>query len=135
MVLFLGVKVQNPITKQLEHNKPNISSRNKHKYIHRMSDQQRIFYKGKKEDFLVFIDDVDAYEKYTHGVTSIPLSSVVGNFDVYRTISGNGSTGMLEVASKQNLNEEFGDFGSVEDEIIPKILKSGQLQNMRKKLT
>jgi ribosome maturation protein Sdo1 len=98
-----------------------------------MSSQQRVFYKGNKEDFLVFLDDIDAYEKYTHGVTSIPLSQVVANFDVYRTITGNGSTGMLEVASDLSLNEEFGDFKSVEDEIIPKILKSGQLQNMRKK--
>lgn len=97
-----------------------------------MSSQERVFYKGQKEDFLVFIDDVDAYEKYIAGVSSIPLSSFVAKFDVYRTVTGNGSEGMLEVASKQTLNEEFGDFKSVEDEIIPKILKSGQLQNLNK---
>ncbi|GMM43854.1 Rtc3 protein [Pichia kluyveri] len=97
-----------------------------------MSSQTRVFYKGNKEDFLVFIDDVDEYEKYVHGVSSIPLSAVLANFDVYRSITGNGSSGQLDIASKQTLNEEFGDFNSVEDEIIPKILKNGQLQNLRK---
>lgn len=97
-----------------------------------MSSAQRVFYKGNKEDFLVFIDDVSDYQKYVNGDTSVPLSSVVGNFDVYRTITGNGSTGQLEVASNIDLNEEFGDYKSVEDEIIPLILKKGNLQNMTK---
>lgn len=95
--------------------------------------QQRVFYKGQKEDFLIFIDDVDSYEKYIHGVTSIPLSDFIAKFDIYRTVNGNGSEGILEIASKQNLNEEFGDFKSVEDEIFPKILKHGQLQNVSSK--
>ncbi|KAG0684350.1 hypothetical protein C6P40_000008 [Pichia californica] len=92
--------------------------------------QERVFYKGQKEDFLVFLDDVDNYEKYIHGVDSIPLSSFVARFDVYRTVTGNGSEGILEVASKQELNEEFGDFKSVEGDIIPRILKKGKLQNV-----
>ena len=97
-----------------------------------MSSAQRVFYQGTNGDFLVFIDDVDEYDKYISGATSVPLSAVVGNFDVYRTITGKGSTGQLEVASNIDLNEEFGDFNSVEDEIIPIILKKGNLQNMTK---
>lgn len=93
--------------------------------------QERVFYKGNKEDFLVFLDDVDEYERYIHGVKSVPLSSFLARFDVYRSVTGNGSEGMLEIASKQNLNEEFGDFKSVEDDILPKILKNGQLQNAK----
>lgn len=100
-----------------------------------MSSQERVFYKGNKEDFLVFLDDVDEYKRYIAGDTSIPMSRFIAKFDVYRNATGNGSEGILEIASQQNLNEEFGDFKSVEDEIIPKILKSGQLQNMHKEWT
>lgn len=97
-----------------------------------MSQAKLLFYKGNKEDFMVFVDDMEALEKYSSGDTTVPLSSVVGNFDIYKSITGSGSTGKLEVASKQELNSEFGDFKSAEDEIIPKILKSGQVQNLRK---
>ncbi|ODQ45134.1 hypothetical protein PICMEDRAFT_73913 [Pichia membranifaciens NRRL Y-2026] len=93
---------------------------------------EHVFYKGNKEDFLIFLDDVDEYQKYIAGDTSIPMSRFIAKFDIYRNATGNGSEGILEIASEQNLNEEFGDFKSVEDEIIPKILRSGKLQNMHK---
>lgn len=92
--------------------------------------QTRAFYRGNKEDFIVFLDDIDALEQYKTD-TTVPLSQVVGNFDVYKSFTG-GSSGMLEKASNQELSEEFGDFNSVVDDIIPKIIKNGQIQNHQK---
>ncbi|GMM30118.1 Rtc3 protein [Martiniozyma asiatica (nom. inval.)] len=95
--------------------------------------QPRIFYKGNNEDFIVFLDDLNAYDSYVNkSDTTVPLTEVLGNFDVYRSCTGNGSTGKLEIASMQELSEEFGDFGNVEDDIIPLILRTGEVQNRGK---
>lgn len=99
----------------------------------RINQQERVLYKGDRDDFIVFLDDMDEFEKYKNGNdTSIPLSNFLGNFSVYRTISGNGSSGVLELASGQELNEEFGDFESIEDDVIPQILRKGEVQNLGK---
>lgn len=89
--------------------------------------QSRVFYKGTNEDFVVFLDDPEALDKYKTDST-IPLSQVLGNFDVYKSITG-GATGVLDKASKQELAEEFGDYKSVEDDIIKKILAEGHIQH------
>lgn len=88
--------------------------------------QHRIFYKGNKEDFVVFLDDPEALEQYKTDKT-IPLSQVLGNFEVYKSITG-GASGVLEKASNQELSEEFGDFKNVIDDIIPRIIKDGHIQ-------
>lgn len=102
-----------------------------------MSDtqpQQYVFYKGEEADFMVFIDNLDALQKYTDGDTSVPLSQIVSNFEVYRTISGKGSSGKLVVASDGEIAEEFGDFKDVDSDIIPRILKKGIVQNLMRKI-
>lgn len=81
---------------------------------------------------MVFIDDPHALYEYQNGDTTVPLSSVVSSFEVYRPVTGNGTSGMIEAASNQVLSEEFGDFKSIEDEIIPQILSKGELQKVRK---
>lgn len=95
-------------------------------------EQQYVFYKGNNIDLIVFIDNEDALNKYAKGDTSIPLSEIVSNFEVYRTITGRGSSGKLYVASDAEMAEEFGEFKHLDAEIIPKILKNGVVQKMTK---
>lgn len=92
-----------------------------------MSHQTRVFYKGQNEDFIVFLDDLEAMEKYKTDST-IPMSQFLGSFDVFKSYTG-GASGKLEKASKQELAEEFGDFGDVVNDVIPVIISKGQIQN------
>ncbi|TID30504.1 hypothetical protein CANINC_000857 [Pichia inconspicua] len=96
-------------------------------------EQLYVFYKGNDKDFLVFIDREDYLDKYVKGDTTIPLSYIVSNFEVYRTITGRGSSGKLYVASDAEIAEEFGDFKNLDSEIIPRILKEGVVQKMTKR--
>ncbi|QPG73157.1 hypothetical protein FOA43_000463 [Brettanomyces nanus] len=91
-----------------------------------------VFYKGDKMDLFVFLDSEEAYHKWLKGDKTVPLSDVLSTFNVYTYLTKIGSEGVLLAASKQMMSEEFGNFESVEDEIIPKILREGKVQ--RKKI-
>lgn len=48
------------------------------------SHQSKVHYKGKQDDFLVFVDDVETYKKWLND-SSIPLAHFVSTFKVYLT--------------------------------------------------
>ncbi|VEU21061.1 DEKNAAC102014 [Brettanomyces naardenensis] len=96
-----------------------------------MTGATKVFYRGKKVDFCLFIDSEHAYHKWLDGDKSVPLSDVLGSYEIYVNTTGTGAEGELEAASKQTLAEEFGSFDSVEDDIIPKILREGKIQKTK----
>lgn len=48
------------------------------------STQSKVHYKGKQEDFLVFVDDVDTYKKWQTD-KSVPLAHFISTFQVFQT--------------------------------------------------
>ncbi|KAK4237141.1 ribosome maturation protein [Achaetomium macrosporum] len=84
----------------------------------------KVHYKGNDEDFVVFIDSTEDYQKWLSD-KSVPLAQVVSSFKVFTT-HRHGAQGMLEGASKAMLENEFGT--SKEDEAVLKILEKGSLQ-------
>lgn len=90
-----------------------------------MSTSIKQFYQGTTKDFIIFIDDDSQIEAYKKDST-IPLSQIVANFQVYIPESGRGVEGVLLEASKLDLENEFGD-KPVED-IVEKIVKEGELK-------
>lgn len=48
------------------------------------STQSKVHYKGKQEDFLVFVDDVDTYKKWQSD-KSIPPAHFISTFNVFLT--------------------------------------------------
>lgn len=88
-----------------------------------MPEPHKIFYKGSHEsDFVIFVEDNDLVQKYKKGDTTIPLIDIISIYKVFVNRQG-GSEGVLDEASKQELNQEFGK--SDIDEIIKKILNNG----------
>ncbi|KAK3395903.1 ribosome maturation protein [Sordaria brevicollis] len=86
--------------------------------------ETKIHYKGNGEDFLVFVDSKDDYNKWVSD-KSTPLAQVVSGFEVFTTHS-QGAQGRLETASKSMLENEFGTANA--DEAIKQILEKGTLQ-------
>jgi len=84
----------------------------------------KVHYKGNDEDFLVFLDSVDDYQRWLSD-KSVPLAQVVSSFKVFTTHK-HGAQGLLEGASKAMLENEFGT--SKDDEAVFKILEKGNLQ-------
>merc|ERR1712230_151910 len=80
-------------------------------------------YKGKTEDFVIFVDDVESAEKWKTD-KSIPLAQVVSSFKVF--VSKQGKQGPLDGASNQTLETEFGT--SQEGEVIKQIIEKGAMQ-------
>ena len=89
--------------------------------------QTKVHLKGTSDDFLVFIDDVDAYKKWL-GDKSVPLVEVVSTFQVFVTHK-QGSQGQYDTASNSSLENEFGT--TVVEEVIKKILEKGSLQESK----
>ncbi|CUM64060.1 uncharacterized protein PRCAT00001648001 [Priceomyces carsonii] len=87
-----------------------------------MPEPHKIFYKGKENDFIVFVEDSDLLQKYLKGDTTIPLIDVVSIYKVFTNRQG-GSEGVLDELSKSELTNEFGSADV--DAIIKKILKEG----------
>ncbi|ETN46866.1 uncharacterized protein HMPREF1541_01055 [Cyphellophora europaea CBS 101466] len=81
-------------------------------------------YKGKDEDFIVFVESADDVEKWKND-SSIPLAQVVSGFKIMITHK-QGAQGQLDGASKSQIENEFGS--SDEDEAIKQILTKGTLQ-------
>jgi hypothetical protein len=46
--------------------------------------QSKVHYKGKQDDFLVFVDDLETYKKWKED-SSIPLAHFVSAFKVFQT--------------------------------------------------
>ncbi|GFP52702.1 hypothetical protein ACSS6W_003210 [Trichoderma asperelloides] len=90
------------------------------------STQSKVHYKGKQEDFLVFVDDVDTYKKWQSD-KSIPPAHFISTFNVFLT-HRQGAQGTFDSASKMELAAEFDTENT--DEAILKILEQGSMQNM-----
>lgn len=89
-----------------------------------------IYRGGNGADYVVFVDDTDSYNKYKASPDSTPLVQVVSNFSVQRTTQGN--QGVLDTASKADLENEFGSTG---DEVIKKILADGKFHESKVRLS
>ncbi|KAL2017914.1 hypothetical protein VTK56DRAFT_1570 [Thermocarpiscus australiensis] len=87
----------------------------------------KVHYKGQQsdEDFVVFIDSIEDYQKWVKGDKSIPLAQIVSSFKVFTTHK-KGAQGIMEGASKAMIENEFGT--AKEEEAIGKILEKGSLQ-------
>lgn len=81
-------------------------------------------YKGKDEDFIVFVDDVKAAKDWKTD-KSIPLAQVVSAFKIFVTHK-HGTQGQMDTASKATLENEFGTHN--DEEVIKLILEKGTLQ-------
>ncbi|KZZ94759.1 Ribosome maturation protein SBDS [Moelleriella libera RCEF 2490] len=91
------------------------------------STQTKIHYKGSNDDFLIFVDDTEQYEKWLKGDTSIPLAQFISSFKIFLTHK-QGAQGTYDAAPKNILHAEFGT--DDEDEVIKKILKNGSKQTV-----
>ncbi|KAJ5662541.1 uncharacterized protein N7477_010157 [Penicillium maclennaniae] len=85
----------------------------------------KIFYKGKTEDFVVFVDDLEILKKWKED-RSIALADVLNGWKIFITHS-HGAQGVLDTASKAALENEFGTAN--EDECMVKILEGGEFQH------
>ncbi|OAQ96612.1 hypothetical protein LLEC1_03704 [Akanthomyces lecanii] len=86
--------------------------------------QTKCHYKGNNDDFIIFIDDVDTYNKWKTDKT-IPMAHFMSSFRIFQT-NKHGAQGQLDAAPKNILSTEFGT--EDEDEVIKKILHGGTLQ-------
>lgn len=88
------------------------------------AQETKIHYKGSNEDFLVYVDSKEDYNKWVAD-KSTPLAQVVSGFEVFITHS-HGTQGRYETASKATLENEFGT--SNPEDAIKQILEKGTLQ-------
>ncbi|KAI5455872.1 ribosome maturation protein [Mariannaea sp. PMI_226] len=88
--------------------------------------QTQVHYKGFSEDFLVFVDNVEAYKNWQND-KSVPLSHFISAFQIFLA-HGRGVRGTYETASKQALENEFGT--SVDEDVIKQILEKGDSQSL-----
>ncbi|CAI7678546.1 unnamed protein product [Penicillium pancosmium] len=84
----------------------------------------KVFYKGKSEDFVVFVDDLEILKKWRND-RSIPLADVVNGWKIFVT-HRHGAQGIMDGASKATLEDEFGSHR--EEDCMAKILEGGEHQ-------
>jgi len=88
------------------------------------SAQTKVHYKGKDEDFVIFVDDAKAAKDWKTD-KSIPLAQVVSSFKIFVTHK-HGAQGQFDGASHATLDNEFGTH--VDEDVIKVILEKGTLQ-------
>ncbi|KAK2757605.1 hypothetical protein FQN54_004574 [Arachnomyces sp. PD_36] len=88
------------------------------------SDHFKVFYKGNTDDFIIFVDDVEAVNNWKKD-KSIPLSQVVSGWRIFVTHK-QGAQGIFDTASNSSLMNEFGT--SKDDEVVAQILEKGDIQ-------
>jgi len=90
------------------------------------SPQTQVFYKGSSGDqFCIFVESVEELQKWKADST-IPMVDVVAGWKVL--VPEHGKQGVLNTASKQQLENEFGK-DAKEDDIFKKILQEGSVQS------
>ncbi|KAF1973630.1 shwachman-Bodian-diamond syndrome protein [Bimuria novae-zelandiae CBS 107.79] len=93
----------------------------------RGNDQQtKVHYKGKEDDFIIFVDSADAFKEWKKD-SSIPLAQVVSGWKVFHT-NKQGNQGILDGASNAQLENEFGS--SKEEDVVKAILEKGDVQEV-----
>ncbi|KAM3566757.1 hypothetical protein ARSEF4850_000291 [Beauveria asiatica] len=86
--------------------------------------QTKCHYKGHSDDFIIFIDDVDTYNKWKTD-KQIPMAHFISSFKIFQT-NKHGAQGQLDAAPNSILAAEFDT--EKEDEVIKKILEKGNIQ-------
>lgn len=76
------------------------------------------------EDFIVLADSPKAVQDWISDRT-IPMAQVISGFKIFTT-HGHGLQGIMDTASKGQLEEHFGT--SKEEEVIKEILEKGVVQ-------
>ncbi|KHJ33241.1 putative shwachman-bodian-diamond syndrome protein [Erysiphe necator] len=87
-------------------------------------DQIKVHYKGKDDDFIIFIDDIKLANSWKTD-KSISLAHFVSAFKIFVTHK-HGAQGSLDTASKATLENEFGT--SVIEDVIKIIIEKGTMQ-------
>ncbi|CAK3948550.1 RNA binding [Lecanosticta acicola] len=85
--------------------------------------QTKIHHQGKDDDFIVLVDSADAVREWKKD-PSIPLAQVVSGWKVFVTHK-HGNQGVMDAASKGQLQDEFGT--SNDDEVVKQILEKGSI--------
>jgi ribosome maturation protein Sdo1 len=88
--------------------------------------QSKVHYKGKNDDFVVFVDDVEVYKKWQED-KSVPMAHFVSAFKIFVTHK-QGAQGQMDTAPKSLLSSEFDTEN--DEEVIKKILESGSIQTV-----
>ncbi|OCK84867.1 putative RNA binding protein [Lepidopterella palustris CBS 459.81] len=86
--------------------------------------QTIVHYKGKEDDFVIFVDSVNAFKGWKAD-KSVPLAQVVSGWKVFVTHK-KGTQGIMDSASNGSLDNEFGTH-KVED-VVMQILEKGTVQ-------
>jgi len=88
------------------------------------AQQTKVHFKGKEDDFIIFVDDAKAAREWKTDKT-IPLAQVVSSFKIFITHK-HGAQGQYDGASHSTLENEFGTHN--EEEVIKAILEKGSIQ-------
>lgn len=88
-----------------------------------MAQPHKIFYKGKENDFVIFTENPEEIKKYKNGDKTVPLIDILSIYKVFINRQG-GVEGVLDEASKSELQNEFGAKANVDD-VIKLILDKG----------
>ncbi|GAB7366161.1 hypothetical protein MBLNU230_g7723t1 [Neophaeotheca triangularis] len=83
--------------------------------------QTKVHHKGNTEDFIVFVESAAELEAWKKDKT-VPLAQVVSGWKIFVTHK-HGNQGILDSASKGQLEDEFGT--TKDDEVVTKILEQG----------
>ncbi|ORY15710.1 shwachman-Bodian-diamond syndrome protein [Clohesyomyces aquaticus] len=93
------------------------------------TEQVKCHYKGKEDDFIVFVDSAQAVRDWKQD-SSIPLVQVVSGWKVFVT-QKHGNQGIYDEASNGALDSEFGTHK--EDDVVKLILEKGVVQESENK--
>ena len=91
--------------------------------------QTKVHYKGKEEDFIIFVDSQESVENWKKD-SSIPLAQVVSGWKIFVTHK-HGNQGILDTASNGALDSEFGTHA--EEDVVKAILEKGAVQEVENK--
>ncbi|PVH97652.1 putative RNA binding protein [Periconia macrospinosa] len=91
--------------------------------------QTKVHYQGKTDDFIIFVDSADVVNDWKKD-SSIPLAQVVSGWKIFVTHK-HGTQGILDAASNQQLDDEFGTHK--EEEVVKAILEKGNVQEYQNK--
>ncbi|ROT40035.1 DUF1960-domain-containing protein, partial [Sodiomyces alkalinus F11] len=88
-------------------------------------NQAKVHFKARTDDFFVFIDDPEDFQKWRGGDKSVPLTNFISSFRIFVT-HGQGNQGTFDAASRATLENEFGT--SIDEEVIKQILEKGEFR-------
>ncbi|KAI9882955.1 MAG: translational elongation factor EF-1 alpha [Watsoniomyces obsoletus] len=90
----------------------------------------KVHYAGKEDDFIIFIDDVEEFQKWQKD-KSIPIAQFISGWKIFVTHK-HGAQGTLDGASNQLMDNEFGTHK--EEEVVRMILEKGTVKESEVRL-